>query len=91
MIAFGRSAGGWPEPDAPVAHWLRDTITPAEAKHYPQGGRMDLRSRIVRVYPCAMHGPDVVCAVIAAADRATQLPSTRGKRDVGYGKLLRAA
>ena len=38
------------------------------------------------LYPCATHGPDVVCAVTAAADRTTHLAFTRGKRDVGHGK-----
>ena len=46
-------------------------------------GRRILSSSIVRVYPCATHGPDVVCAATAVADRATHLVSTRGKEDVG--------
>ena len=48
--------------------------------------RRTLSTRIVPVYPCATHGPDVVCAVTAAADRTTHLAFTRGKRDVGHGK-----
>ena len=49
--------------------------------------RRTLSSGIVLVYPRATHGPDVVCAVKAAAARATPLAFTRGKKDVGNGKL----
>ena len=44
--------------------------------------------RIVLVYPCATHSPDVVYAVTAVADCATHLALARGKKDGINGKTM---
>ena len=53
--------------------------------------RRTLSSSIALVYPCATHGPAVVCAVKVAADCATHLASTRGQKDVDNRKTAKSS